>query len=134
MVEAPGESTHVWSHKVRATLLRSLMRHFAQGLEKRNFRVDDRRLDRHGDKTLADGRCAALQEYRPQRLIGVAPGDFRVRQQFEDAITLIASYAINTGPRGLKPSLEWVKLTSARGLDAHQNQVYGRQTFIRQPA
>ena len=106
MVEAPGESTHVWSHKVRATLLRSLMRHFAQGLEKRNFRVDDRRLDRHGDKTLADGRCAALQEYRPQRLIGVAPGDFRVRQQFEDAITLIASYAINTGPRGLKPSLE----------------------------
>lgn len=103
MVEAPGESTHVWSHKVRATLLRSLMRHFAQGLEKRNFRVDDRRLDRHGAQTPADGRCAALQEYRPQRLIGVAPGDFRVRQQFEDAITLIASYAINTGSRGLKP-------------------------------
>ena len=134
MVEAPGESTHVWSHKVRATLLRSVMRHFAQSLENRNFRVDYRRLDTQGAKTLADGRCAALQEYRPQRLIGVVPGDFRVRQQFEDAITLIASYAINTGSRGLKPSLEWVKITSARGLDAHQNQVYGRQTFIRQPA
>ncbi len=100
MVEAPGESTHVWSHKVRATLLRSVMRHFAQSLENRNFRVDYRRLDTQGAKTLADGRCAALQEYRPQRLIGVVPGDFRVCQQFEDAITLLASYAINTGPRG----------------------------------
>ena len=90
MVEAPGESTHVWSHKVRATLLRSVMRHFAQSLENRNFRVDYRRLDRHGDKTLAEV---------------FAPGDFRVRQQFEDAITLIASYAINTGSRGLTPLL-----------------------------
>lgn len=134
MVEAPGESTHVWSHKVRATLLRSVMRHFAQSLENRNFRVDYRRLDTQGAKTLASGRCAALQEYRPQRLIGVAPGDFRVRQPFEDTITSIASYAINTGSRGLKASLEWVKITSARGLGAHQIHVYRRQPFIRQRA
>ena len=86
MVEAFEESTHVWSHKIRTTLFLSAMRHFAESLRQRNWQVEYRGLDSHGDKTLADGLLAAIEEYQPQAVIGVEPGDLRVRQQIEDII------------------------------------------------
>ncbi len=110
MVEAMEESTHVWSHKIRTTLFLSAMRHFAERLRQRNWQVDYRSLDRDGDATLAEGLCAALEKCRPQRVIGVEPGDLRVRQQLEDAINSIAVYAQKTGTKTLNPHktvLEW---------------------------
>ena len=106
MVEALEESTHVWSHKVRTTLFLSAMRHFAQALQQRPvpLRVDYRSLDKEGDRTLAAGLQAALEKYQPQQVIGVEPGDMRVRQQIEDTINLIAASAISTRA---KPVLEW---------------------------
>ncbi len=86
MVEAFEESTHVWSHKIRTTLFLSAMRHFAESLWQRGWQVDYRALDTHGDKTLADGLLAAIAQHQPQAVIGVEPGDLRVRQQMEDAI------------------------------------------------
>jgi deoxyribodipyrimidine photolyase-related protein len=86
MVEAFEESTHVWSHKIRTTLFLSAMRHFAESLKKRGWQVDYRALDGHGDKTLADGLLAAIVQHQPQAVIGVEPGDLRVRQQIEDVI------------------------------------------------
>ena len=86
MVEALEESTHVWSHKIRTTLFLSAMRHFAENLRQRGWSVDYRALDTHGDKTLADGLLAAMAQYQPQAVIGVEPGDLRVRQQIEDAV------------------------------------------------
>ena len=93
MVEAFEESTHVWSHKIRTTLFLSAMRHFAESLRLRGWPVDYRALDSHGDKTLADGLLAAIEQYQPQAVIGVEPGDFRIRQQIECAIKSIAAYA-----------------------------------------
>lgn len=90
MVEAFEESTHVWSHKVRTTLFLSAMRHFAMGLKQRGWRVDYRALDVEGDQTLATGLLATVGKYNPQRVIGVEPGDFRVKQQIHDAIESIA--------------------------------------------
>ena len=86
MVEAFEESTHVWSHKIRTTLFLSAMRHFAEILKKRGWQVDYRALDSHGDKTLADGLLAAIEQHQPQAVIGVEPGDLRVRDQIEVAM------------------------------------------------
>ena len=110
MVEALEESTHVWSHKIRTTLFLSAMRHFAERLRQRQWQVDYRSLDREGDVTLGDGLCAALEKYRPERVIGVEPGDLRVRQHLEIAIHSIATGTQKTGAKALKPLktvLEW---------------------------
>ena len=110
MIEAFEESTHVWSHKIRTTLFLSAMRHFADRLRQRHWHVDYRALDTHGDKTLGDGLCAAVAEHQPERIIGVEPGDLRVRQQIEDAIKLIAHSPSKTGSTGQKASkitVEW---------------------------
>ena len=70
-------------------------------------RVNYRALDTHGDKTLPDGLRAAVEQYQPQQVIGVEPGDLRVRTQLDDAINLIAAYARYTGSTGLKPFIDW---------------------------
>ena len=88
MVEAFEESTHVWSHKIRTTLFLSAMRHFADSLKQRGWSVDYRALDTSGDKTLADGLLAAISQHKPQAVVGVEPGDLRVRQQIESAVQI----------------------------------------------
>ena len=93
MIEAFEESTHVWSHKIRTTLFLSAMRHFADRLKKRGWQVDYRAMDTHGDKTLASGLLAAIEQHQPQAVVGVEPGDLRVRQQIEEA----AQNAIKSG-------------------------------------
>ncbi|MEO6016672.1 MAG: cryptochrome/photolyase family protein [Polaromonas sp.] len=110
MVEAFEESTHVWSHKARTALFLSAMRHFADQLRQRRWRVDYRALDTQGDKTLGAGLCAAVEEHRPERVIGVEPGDLRVRLQIEKAIKSIANNARNTramASKEQKTALEW---------------------------
>ena len=113
MVEAFEESTHVWSHKIRTTLFLSAMRHFAESLKQRGWSVDYRALDERGDKTLGDGLLAAIEQHQPLAIIGVEPGDFRVRQQIEEATQLAIksgaahayihwSKAINDTQNGLK--------------------------------
>jgi hypothetical protein len=37
MIEAPGEASHVWSHKARIVLFLSAMRHFRQTLVRKGF-------------------------------------------------------------------------------------------------
>ena len=110
MVEALEESTHVWSHKVRTTLFLSSMRHFAEHLRQQQWHVHYRALDTHHDKTLGNGLLAAVKKYQPERVVGVEPGDLRVRQQIENAIDSIAASAgktCATGQKDLKPALEW---------------------------
>ena len=109
MVEAVEESTHVWSHKVRTTLFLSAMRHFAKALEQRGFRVDYRALDTQGDKTLTDGLRAAIKQHQPQQVIGVEPGDLRVRARLDDAMNSIAADAGITWARGIKHHINWLE-------------------------
>lgn len=79
MIEAFEESTHVASHKARTTLFLSAMRHFAKELQARGFQVHYRALDKEADASLALGLQAALTHFKPQGVIGVEPGDVRVR-------------------------------------------------------
>lgn len=110
MIEAREESTHVWSHKIRTTLFLSAMRHFAQSLQERGWPVIYRQLDKQADATLAHGLLAAVQAHSPQAVIGVEPGDWRVKQQLENAITNIASRTVSKpaiGQKSSKISIEW---------------------------
>jgi deoxyribodipyrimidine photolyase-related protein len=110
MIEALEESTHVWSHKIRTTLFLSAMRHFTQELEARGWPVMYRKLEIEGDASLASGLLNAIERLQPQAVIGVEPGDFRVRQQLELAIKSIANYSINTGAKSLESSqnsIQW---------------------------
>jgi len=84
MVEARGESTHVWSHKARTALFLSAMRHFAEELRAEGIRVEYRRLDVCRDESLAAGWLAAIATYQPQSLVCVEPGDLRVWQTLNE--------------------------------------------------
>ena len=94
MIEATEESTHVRSHRQRTALFLSAMRHHAQALTERGLQVHYRALGREDDATLAAGLQAAVERHRPRAVIGVEPGDLRVRAQLEAAL-----------PPGL--ALEW---------------------------
>ncbi len=110
MIEAREESTHVWSHKIRTTLFLSAMRHFAQDIQQRGFPVIYRQLDKEADASLRSGLLAAIQAHSPQAVIGVEPGDLRVRAHIEDAMQSIAMNAHSMpakASKGTKITLEW---------------------------
>ncbi len=110
MIEAREESTHVWSHKIRTVLFLSAMRHFSQDLEKRGWPVIYRQLDKQANASLGEGLLAAIQTHQPQAVIGVEPGDLRVRQQIEYAMNSIAPHAdfmLATGQNSLRLFIEW---------------------------
>jgi deoxyribodipyrimidine photolyase-related protein len=115
MVEAFEESRHVWSHKIRTALFLSAMRHFAAELRAKGLHVDYRALDSHGDATLPSGLLAAVATHQPQAIIGVEPGDLRVRAQLDDTIKNIAASAI---------------FQRARGQNGVQNTAYAALTGI----
>jgi deoxyribodipyrimidine photolyase-related protein len=86
MIEAEEESTHVRSHQQRTALFLSAMRHFAMELEQRGLRVHYRALDRENDASLAAGMQAAIALLQPRAVLGVEPGDLRVREALEAAM------------------------------------------------
>lgn len=86
MAEVTEESTHVWSHQARIVLFLSAMRHFRDALRQRGFTVDYAELDAKGNSgTLAGELTAAIQRHRPQRMIAVQPGDWRVTERLKEA-------------------------------------------------
>lgn len=86
MVEAMEESTHVRSHQLRTTLFLSAMRHFSQELRDRGLQVHYRALGREDDATLGAGLQSAIAQFQPRAVIGVEPGDLRVRAAIEAAM------------------------------------------------
>jgi deoxyribodipyrimidine photolyase-related protein len=118
MVEAMEESTHVWSHKTRTALFLSAMRHFAQELQARGWPVIYRKLEVEGDATLAAGLQAVITQHQPQAVIGVEPGDLRVRKRIDDAIQSIALGAGSIRAKPLKDSKNTVKTVEWRD-DTH---------------
>ncbi|MCX7893063.1 MAG: cryptochrome/photolyase family protein [Burkholderiales bacterium] len=85
MIEAPGEATHVWSHKARIALFLSAMRHFAAELRERGLPVDHVRLGDGEAPGLGERLRVALVRLAPERLIVVEPGEWRVLATVQDA-------------------------------------------------
>ena len=80
MIEAPGEATHVWSHKARITLFLSAMRHFRDELRARGFTVHYVALSDSEAPTLAMRLRAQLAALKPGLLRHVEPGEWRLAQ------------------------------------------------------
>jgi deoxyribodipyrimidine photolyase-related protein len=90
MAEVAEESTHVWTHKARIAVFLAAMRHFRDALRADRIEVDYTELTpRAGAEeepgTLADALLASLTRAeargrRPDRLIVVEPGEWRVRE------------------------------------------------------
>jgi len=82
MAEVAEESTHVWSNKSRITLFLSAMRHFERHMTQKGCCVVYRRLDdRDNTQTLRGELLRAIAQFKPQGLVVVEPGDYRVRQE-----------------------------------------------------
>lgn len=80
MIEAAGESTHVWSHKARTALFLSAMRHFADALRGRGWTVDYRALGDGDSEDLVDILAARLRDHVPRKMVLVEPGEWRLEQ------------------------------------------------------
>ena len=89
MIEAPGEATHVWSHRARIALFLSAMRHFRDALRERRISVDYIGLADSAEPSLAGRLAEQLQRLRPQTLRLLEPGEWRLEQ----AITAVAGEA-----------------------------------------
>jgi deoxyribodipyrimidine photolyase-related protein len=86
MAEVSEESTHVWTHKARIVMFLAGMRHFRDALIQRKISVNYRQLDDRGNQgTLAAELEVAVKKLKPQRLVLVQPGEWRVRQSLLDA-------------------------------------------------
>ena len=86
MGEVAEEASHVWSHKARIAMFLAAMRHFRHRLQQRGWRVLYRRLDdpdNRGSFAAEIGRLGP--ELRPQRLVTIQPGAWRVRRAIERA-------------------------------------------------
>jgi deoxyribodipyrimidine photolyase-related protein len=89
MIEAPNESTHVWSHKARIALFLSAMRHFALTLQSQHYPLRYLKLGDHDYIDLASAWLALLSEYDPQQIIVCEMGDYRVLKVLEDCASTL---------------------------------------------
>jgi deoxyribodipyrimidine photolyase-related protein len=81
MAEVADESTHVWTHKARIATFLAAMRHFRDGLTRRGITIDYRQLDDRGSKgSLGEELKAAVRRLKPESLVVVEPGEWRVKQ------------------------------------------------------
>ena len=79
MVEAPDESTHVPSTRMRTAMFLSAMRHFAdEEITGRAWPLDYLRLGAHRFDTIADALDDALARHRPDALVMTQAGEWRL--------------------------------------------------------
>jgi deoxyribodipyrimidine photolyase-related protein len=86
MAEVDEEAVHVWSTKARIAVFLSAMRHFRDALRKKGITVDYHALgDRNGATDFASELRRAVERLRPERLIVVQPGEYRVLEALKTA-------------------------------------------------
>ncbi len=83
MIEAAGESTHVWNHQARIVLFLSAMRHYAETLRSRDLPLHYLALDDAAETTLAARLRGVIAQCRPEKLIVCEPGEYRLQQDIE---------------------------------------------------
>ncbi|HEY0974675.1 MAG TPA: cryptochrome/photolyase family protein [Solimonas sp.] len=78
MAEVPAEAQYVWSHRARIAVFLSAMRHFRERLRARGWIVHYRETGTHPHDTLVDALAADLAALRPEALVVVEPGEYRL--------------------------------------------------------
>ena len=82
MAECAGEATYVWSHQARIALFLSAMRHFRETLRAQGFTVHYRATGEHPHTRLIEALRADLPKLKPQKIILLEPGEWRLTQDF----------------------------------------------------
>ncbi|HPD17659.1 MAG TPA: cryptochrome/photolyase family protein [Planctomycetota bacterium] len=91
MAEVGEEAAYVWSHRARIALFLAAMRHFRDALRDRGVAVDYHALDDGAERSgLAAELAEAVRRLKPQRLIVVEPGEWRVKQALTAAAKSLA--------------------------------------------
>ncbi|QDT64865.1 cryptochrome/photolyase family protein [Calycomorphotria hydatis] len=89
MAELAEETEHVWCHKLRIALFFSAMRHFREELKEKDITVHYRELanrpTRNEARTFKKALLEDVPRLKPEKLIVVQPGDYRVQSQLEEA-------------------------------------------------
>lgn len=89
MAEVEEELTHVWCHKLRIAFFLSAMRHFRDGLEKDGCAVYYHQLRERKEDDAGRDFVSVLEksvrELKPEGLVVVEPGDYRVQRAFEQS-------------------------------------------------
>ena len=87
MAEVHHEATHIWCHKLRIAFFFSAMRHFRDEQREQGRKVEYHALQadaRHDSgTTFGDVLRASINRLKPERLIVVEPGDWRVREELQ---------------------------------------------------
>lgn len=83
MAEVHSEAVAVWSHKARIALFLAAMRHFRDTLRQLGWQVEYTELKR---STLAAELAKAVKRHKPDRVILVEPGEYRVREELLAAV------------------------------------------------
>lgn len=87
MAEVAGEATHVWSHKARIAVFLSAMRAFRQTLLARNWTVHYSELGDAEYESLDAALSAALEAHRPEAVVWVSPGEWRLAESMRSAVS-----------------------------------------------
>ncbi|NPV46840.1 MAG: cryptochrome/photolyase family protein [Armatimonadetes bacterium] len=91
MVEVTEEAEYVWSHKARIALFLSAMRHFRDRLRQAGWTVEYRQLDDAGARgNFRDELTVSVRKLRPERLVVVEPGEWRVREALQSTAARLA--------------------------------------------
>jgi deoxyribodipyrimidine photolyase-related protein len=86
MAEVAHEAEHVWSTKARIAMFLAAMRHFRDALRARGWRVEYRALDQHPHPTLEAALAADLNTLKPETVIAVKPGEWRLAKSLPEAV------------------------------------------------
>ena len=86
MMEVKEEATYIPQHKMRLAFFFSAMRHFAGDLKDRGYVVYYVNLDAPNNRGSFEAEITRwANKTRPQRLVCVRPGDFRVLESVQTA-------------------------------------------------
>lgn len=86
MMEVEEEATYIPQHKIRLAFFFSAMRHLADDLKDRGYTVHYVKLDDSKNRGSFGGEIIRwVHKTRPQRLICVRPGDYRVLKSVQEA-------------------------------------------------
>lgn len=85
MIEASSEARHVWSNKARIALFLSAMRHFAEELRERGFRVNYI----YEADSIASALTQHFKKNSYQQLLVTEPGEVRIRNDLRHLSELL---------------------------------------------
>jgi deoxyribodipyrimidine photolyase-related protein len=85
MAEVAEESRHVWSSQPRTAYFLAAMRHFRDELLERGYAVSYLSLGTHRCETLSQALRQEAEKYRPDKIVMVEPGDWRIERMLAAA-------------------------------------------------